>query len=39
MSEKHKFTSPNATQVKNRRKTIVVEEKLDVKRRLAEAKE
>ena len=30
MSEKHKSTSPNAIQVKNRWKTISIEEKLDV---------
>jgi hypothetical protein len=39
MSEKRKSTSPNAIQVNNRRKTIVIEEKLDVKSRLAETKE
>ena len=30
MSEKHKFTSPSAIQVKNRRKTVSIKEKLDV---------
>jgi hypothetical protein len=30
MSEKHKFTSPSAIQVKNRRKTASIKEKLDV---------
>ena len=30
MNEKHKMTSPSATQVKNRWKTIYTEEKLDV---------
>jgi hypothetical protein len=29
MSEKHKFTSPRAIQVKIRRKTVSTEEKLD----------
>jgi hypothetical protein len=30
MSEKHKSTSPSAIQVKNRQKTISIEEKLHV---------
>ena len=34
MSEKHKSTSPSAIQVKNRWKTISIEEKLDVITRL-----
>jgi len=29
MSEKHKSTSPSAVQVKNQRKTVSIEEKLD----------
>jgi len=34
MSEKRKFTLPSALQVKNRRKTISAEEKLDVRSKL-----
>jgi hypothetical protein len=30
MSEKHKSTSPGAIQVKNQRKTMNIEDKLDV---------
>ena len=39
MSEKRNSASRSAIQVKNRRKTIVIEEQLDVQSRLAEAKE
>jgi hypothetical protein len=36
MSEKHKPTSPSTMQEKNWRKTINIQEKLDVIRKLAE---
>jgi hypothetical protein len=39
MSEKHKSASPSAIQVKNRQKTVSIEEKLDVISRLEKSEQ